>query len=70
MTKKNITVVGLGYVGLSNLLLLAPHHHMLGIDVDSKKLDLLQQGKSPLKDKDIEEYLARYHQDISFIHQC
>ncbi len=67
MTKKNITVVGMGYVGLSNLLLLAPHHHMLGLEVDAGKLDLLQQGKSPLKDKEIEEYLARYHQDISFI---
>ena len=67
VTKKNITVVGMGYVGLSNLLLLAPHHHMLGLEIDAKKLDLLQQGKSPLKDKDIEEYLARYHQDISFI---
>ena len=67
MTKKNITVVGMGYVGLSNLLLLAPHHHMHGLEVDERKLDLLQQGKSPLKDKEIEEYLARYHQDISFI---
>ena len=67
MTKKKITVVGMGYVGLSNLLLLAPHHHMHGLEVDERKLDLLQQGKSYLKDKEIEEYLARYHQDISFI---
>ena len=67
MTKKNITVVGMGYVGLSNLLLLAPHHHMLGLEVDAGKINLLQQGKSPLKDKEIEEYLTRYHHDISFI---
>ena len=67
MNKKNITVVGMGYVGLSNLLLLAPHHHMHGLEIDAKKLDLLQQGKSPLRDKEIEEYLARYLQDISFV---
>ena len=67
LAMKKITIVGMGYVGLSNLLLLAPHHHMHGLEVDERKINLLQQGKSPLKDKEIEEHLTRYHHDIFFI---
>lgn len=67
MSKKNITVAGMGYVGLSNLLLLSPHHKLIGFEIDLNRLNELQQGKSPLKDKEIEEYLTRYYQDISFV---
>ena len=67
MSKKKITVVGMGYVGLSNLLLLAPHHKLIGFEIDPTRLNSLQHGMSPLKDKEIEEYLTRYYQDISFV---
>ena len=69
MNKKNITVVGMGYVGLSNLLLLAPHHKLTGLEIDLGRLNLLKKGKSPLKDKEIEKYLNRYYQKISIEQQ-
>ena len=64
--KKKITVVGLGYVGLSNLLLLAPHHQLTGLEIDVDKLSQLKAGQSPLKDKEIEAYLKQYANDIQF----
>lgn len=63
---KKITVVGLGYVGLSNLLLLAPHHQLTGLEIDIDKLNKLKAGQSPLKDKEIETYLEKYVNDIQF----
>lgn len=64
--KKKITVVGLGYVGLSNLLLLAPHHQLTGLEIDIDKLNNLKAGQSPLKDQEIEAYLKKYVNDIRF----
>jgi len=64
--KKKITVVGLGYVGLSNLLLFAPHHQMTGLEIDVDKLSHLKAGQSPLRDKEIESYLKQYANDIQF----
>ena len=63
---KKITIVGMGYVGLSNLLLFAPHYPVLGFDINSEKLDMLKQGISPLKDKEIETYLSKYYKGIRF----
>ena len=40
MIKKKIIVVGLGYVGLSNALLLSSQHDVIGLDIDLKKLNL------------------------------
>jgi len=53
----NITVVGLGYVGLSNALLLAQHHRVTALDIDAHKVDLLNQQKSPFEDAEIQQYL-------------
>lgn len=47
-----ITVVGLGYVGLSNAILLAQKNEVVGIDLDKKRVDMINQKKSPLKDKE------------------
>ena len=63
---KKITVVGLGYVGLSNLLLLAPHHNLTGLEIDVDKLNNLKKGQSPLKDNEIEAYLEKYVNKIQF----
>jgi UDPglucose 6-dehydrogenase len=52
-----ITVVGMGYVGLSNSVLLAQHHQVMALDIVPEKIDLLHQKKSPIQDNDIAYYL-------------
>ncbi len=54
-----IVVVGTGYVGLSNSILLSQHNEVYAVDIISEKVDLINSGKSPIVDKEIEEYLAK-----------
>ena len=65
MTKK-ISVFGLGYVGLANALLLAQKNHVKAFDIVEEKIDLLQQKKSPLEDKEIHEFLDYQHLNVEF----
>ncbi len=51
------TIVGLGYVGLSLSILLSTKHKVLAFDIDQNKVDLVNEGISPIKDRDIKEYL-------------
>lgn len=53
-----IVVAGTGYVGLSNAVLLAQHHEVTAVDIIPEKVELLNQRKSPIQDKELEEYLA------------
>lgn len=53
-----IAVAGIGYVGLSNAILLAQHNEVTAVDVFQEKADLINNRKSPIIDKEIEEYLA------------
>lgn len=53
-----IAVSGIGYVGLSNAVLLAQHNEVYALDVIKHKVDLINQKKSPIKDRKIEEYLT------------
>ncbi|MDA7448581.1 nucleotide sugar dehydrogenase [Planktomarina temperata] len=53
-----IVVVGLGYVGLSNAVLLAQRNEVIGVDISQDRVDVLKSGKSPIIDADITEYLA------------
>ena len=52
-----IAVAGTGYVGLSNAMLLAQHHEVIAVDIIPEKIALLNSKKSPIKDKDIEDFL-------------
>ncbi|MDO4680726.1 MAG: nucleotide sugar dehydrogenase [Aerococcus sp.] len=56
----NITVVGLGYVGLANAILLSQHHHVVGLETIQQKVDMINNGQSPLRDKEIEDYLSNH----------
>ena len=53
-----ITVVGTGYVGLSNAVLLAQHNEVTALEIIEEKVELINNKKSPIVDKEIEEYLA------------
>src|SRR5690606_41513756 len=52
-----ITIVGTGYVGLSNAILLVKHNEMVALDIDTEKVQMLNNKKSPIEDKEITEYL-------------
>lgn len=53
-----ITIIGAGYVGLSNAIVLAQHNKVYAVDIDSEKIEMINNGKSPIADKEIEEYLT------------
>lgn len=53
-----IAVAGTGYVGLSMAVLLAQHNQVTAVDVIPQKVEMINAKKSPIKDKEIEEYLA------------
>ena len=54
----NITVVGIGYVGLSLAVLLAQNNKVTAIDVSKDRVDCLNRRQSPIRDDEIEKYLA------------
>ncbi len=58
MKINKIAVAGTGYVGLSLATLLAQHNKVVAVDVVQEKVDLINNKKSPIQDKEIEEFLA------------
>ena len=59
-----IAVVGTGYVGLSNAMLLAQHNEVVALDIDEQKIALLNDKTSPIVDTEISEFLLR--DDLNF----
>ena len=53
-----IVIVGLGYVGLSNAVLLAQHNEVIGVDILQDRVDALNARQSPIVDVELSEYLG------------
>ena len=60
-----IVVVGLGYVGLSNAVLLAQHNEVIGVDISQERVDALNARKSPIIDNELSKYLAEKDLNLS-----
>ena len=60
-----IVVVGLGYVGLSNAVLLAQHNEVIGVDISPERVDALNARKSTIIDPELSEYLAERDLNLS-----
>jgi len=60
-----IAIVGTGYVGLSNAMLLSQNHQVVALDVVAEKVELLNQKQSPIVDAEIEDFLA--NKDLDFV---
>ncbi|HIP24562.1 MAG TPA: nucleotide sugar dehydrogenase [Rhodobacteraceae bacterium] len=60
-----IVVVGIGYVGLSNAVLLAQNNTVVAVDISAERVAQLNAGISPVADPEIEEYLANRKLDLS-----
>ncbi len=53
-----IAVAGLGYVGLANAVILAQHHDVTAVDLDARRVRLVNERKAPIADDLLEQYLA------------
>ena len=53
-----IAVAGLGYVGLSNAVVLAQHHDVVAVDVDQDRIDQVNDKTSPIEDAELQEFLT------------
>lgn len=60
-----ITVVGTGYVGMSNAVLLARHNRVVALDIDAHKVEQINARQSPIADPEIEDYLANHPLDLT-----
>lgn len=65
MSSKIIAVAGTGYVGLSNAILLSQNNKVYAVDVIPKKVEMINNKKSPIVDKEIEEYLSTKELDLT-----
>lgn len=64
---KKIAVAGMGYVGLSNAVLLAQHNKVVAYDIVKEKVDMVNEKRSPIVDKELEEYLKKDTLDLKAV---
>ena len=60
-----ISVVGLGYVGLSNAVVLAQHHDVMAVDLDPTRVEQVNRRESPLVDPELEDHLANHELSLT-----
>lgn len=60
----NVAIAGTGYVGLSIAALLAQHNHVVALDIIEEKVKMINNKKSPIKDKEIEDFLLNKKLDL------
>ena len=60
-----IAVAGLGYVGLSNAVLLSQNNEVIAVDISENRVQMVNGGKCPIVDKEMEEYLSRGNLNLS-----
>ena len=65
MKKYTVTIAGMGYVGLSNAALLAQHNTVRAIDLDAARVEMVNAGKSPIVDSELEDFLANQTLDLT-----
>jgi UDPglucose 6-dehydrogenase len=65
----DITIIGLGYVGLSNALFLANNHRVYGYDIDALKINSLQQGDAFLLEDGFQTYVDKHKKNLQFFHE-
>lgn len=65
MSKPVIAVAGIGYVGLSNAVLLAQHNRVIAVDIDEGRVAKLNARQSPIQDAELEDYLATRDLDLT-----
>ncbi|MGX7174050.1 nucleotide sugar dehydrogenase [Enterococcus ratti] len=61
-----LSVFGMGYVGLANALLLAQNNEVIAYDIDREKIKQLSQRKSPIEDKEVQDFLTNEALNITF----
>ena len=63
--KYTIAIGGIGYVGLSNAILLAQHNKVYAVDIIQEKVEMINNHRSPIADKEIEDYLANHELNLT-----
>ena len=63
----SIVVVGMGYVGISNAILLAQNNNVIAIDIDIEKIKLINENQSPIDDKEVSQYLKKVESNLKAV---
>ena len=65
MSSTKIAVAGIGYVGLSNAVLLAQHNEVMAIDIDASRVEDVNHRRCPIVDSDLQHYLREKELNLS-----
>jgi len=65
-----IAVAGLGYVGISNAVLLSQHNHVVAVDLDESRVDCVNRRLSPIEDVEVQRYLSEKSLSLEATTDC